>query len=44
MLSTKSHGDTFPHPPVVDLTAKRDLKIYDVTNRGRAVLKQLCGE
>ena len=29
---------------VVDLTAKRDLKIYDVTNRGRAVLKQLCGE
>jgi hypothetical protein len=29
---------------VVDLTAKRDLKIYDITNRGRAVLKQLCGE
>ncbi|MDF7824389.1 hypothetical protein P4B35_10230 [Pontiellaceae bacterium B12227] len=29
---------------VVDRTNKRDLKIYDVTNRGRAVLKQLCGE
>lgn len=29
---------------VVDCTAKRELKIYDITNRGRLVLKQLCGE
>lgn len=29
---------------VVDYTAKRDLKIYDVTDRGRAVVKQLCGD
>ena len=29
---------------VVDYTAKRELKIYDINNHGRAVLKQLCGE
>ncbi len=29
---------------VVDYTSKRELKIYDITNRGRTVLKQLCGE
>lgn len=29
---------------VVDHTDKRELKVYDVTNRGRTVLKQLCGE
>ena len=27
---------------VVNHTPKRELKIYDITNRGRAVLKQLC--
>ena len=29
---------------VIDRTNKRDLKVYDVTNLGRAVLKKLCGE
>jgi DNA-binding PadR family transcriptional regulator len=29
---------------VIDHTPKRDLKNHDVTNRGRAVLKQLCGK
>lgn len=29
---------------VVDFTNKRDLKVYDITNRGRTVLKQLCDE
>lgn len=29
---------------VVDRTTERELKIYDVTDRGRAVLKQLCGD
>lgn len=29
---------------IVDYTDKRELKVYDATNRGRSVLKQLCGE
>ena len=29
---------------VVDYTPKRELKIYDITSKGTAVLKQLCGE
>jgi DNA-binding PadR family transcriptional regulator len=29
---------------IVDYTAKRELKIYDITSKRRAALRQLCGK